>query len=190
MPLATVADMAAFLGRDIAPDDPQALFYLRLASGAVIGYLRYDPEFTMADVAVIDPVDGQAQAVIPWWPIAAVSKVEILPDSGDRVTWIDVTSKVIIRPDVAIVQALPRTLISWPSLPQSWRVTGDHGLDPLPDAIVAATAAVAGNNFATEAGIKSESQGGWSATYDRGGSLASGTAQALGLQPYQCPAVW
>lgn len=190
MVLGTVQELAAYAGRtDLADNDPSALMALRVGRAAVAGWLGFDPEPVDGDTEILDPLPLARGVALPGWPVRSLTTVKILPDDRQAgADWQDVTGLVGLSTQTGIVVPLLRHAAPWPTLPGSWQVTYSHGLDPVPDAIVAAVVMVAGAAFASAPGLKSESQGGWSATY-ADGAITDNSAAAILLRPWRLAVV-
>lgn len=183
-PLATVPDMASYVqGGPIAPDDPSALLYLRLASSAVRGYLRSPVSQVVADVQVLDPLEAGGVA-LPDGPVTEVTAVECLIDC----TWTDVTNRVTISKAKGLIRPAPGVYdVRWPWLDETWRVTYTHGYSPIPDDIVTVTAQLAGEAYSNAAGIDQLQTGFERVTYSQIPGLTD--LQKAALAPYVNPVI-
>lgn len=172
-PLATVAQLAAFLGREIDSDDPAALQALDIASSSVRAYCGHHVSLATDDVAVLDGT-GTAVILLPAIPISEVASVSVndVELTEERYRW---SSKgFIMRQDG----------LTFPSSPQSVQVTYTHGWAEIPPAIVGVVVSLAGRMLDGSAGIKQESLGSYSVTY------ASPTptlqaAETMALDPFR-----
>jgi len=97
------------------------------------------------DVVLLDPYAGQP-SLLPDPPVTAVSKVEaFMAPIGGTLAWQDITASALWteRGDVYDATGLPgypwHGGPTWPRLPQSLRVTYDHGYAEIPAAVKAAT---------------------------------------------------
>lgn len=150
--LASVVDLNNFSQLAIDPADTSAAFLLKVASGMVRRYLQQDVTATVGDMEYCDPVAGGV--LLSQLPVSAVTKVET---SLDGVTWTvaDPATYVVSR-RLGIVSALSG---SWPSRPESWRVTYSHGFDDVPDEIKGVVCSVAARFYSTPSGIDMERTG-------------------------------
>lgn len=133
IPLALPAELGAFLKETIDPDDASATLILDIASGMVRDHLELngwslDP--AAADVILLDPIDGRC-AFLPL-PVTAVTLLETF--DGTAWTTADPTTYTVSK-RLGIISALPWTGVTWPYLPEMWRVTYDHGFAVLPSSI-------------------------------------------------------
>lgn len=159
-PLATVADLAAFLREDYADDDASANLALEVASDAVRSYLGYDVTQNAATVT-LDPVNGSF-IVLPEHPVVQVSLAEILQDG----VWVSLTpDQYTVSRRLGIIAGLPGLGISWPATPESWRITYTYGYDPVPDALRGVVLGVAARWLSNPAGLKTERLGGYISTF-------------------------
>ena len=159
-PLATVAQLGAYLSRTIPVGDPSATLMLDIASGMIRDYLQRNVTAVTADVETIDPVNGTA--LLANLPIGAVSLVETF----DGTSWVvraATTYTVSLRTGVVSAQSASAGV--WPVTPGSWRVTYDHGFNPVPMAIVGVCLGVAARALETPAGVEKERVGGYQVKY-------------------------
>jgi hypothetical protein len=152
--LASIADLNNFAQLAIDTNDTAAAFLLKVASGMVRRYLQQDVTATAGDIEYCDPVAGGV--LLSQLPVTGVSKVET---TRDGVTWMvaDPTTYVVSR-KLGIVSARAYTG-SWPTDPESWRVTYSHGYDNVPDELKGVACSVAARFYSTPAGIDSERTG-------------------------------
>src|ERR1035437_4490983 len=131
IPLAIPSDLGAFLRETIDPADPSALLILDIASGMVGDRLEmngYALDAVAADVVLLHPVNG-ATLFLDGMPVTGVSLLETF-DGTVWTTSDPATYSVSKR--TGIITALPYTGMRWPYLPETWRVTYDHGFTVLP----------------------------------------------------------
>jgi hypothetical protein len=160
-PLATVAQLAAYLQEPIPDDDPSAVLFLQIASGMVRDYLQQQITQTVDDVVYVDPSDGFV-ILLPELPVTDVSLVETF--DGTDWTTSPVTNYGVSK-RLGIISALPFTGFQWPCEPESWRVTYTHGYETVPDSIIGATLGVAARAYASAAGADMERIGGYQVKY-------------------------
>lgn len=176
-PLASVAQLGAFLKTTFAGDDPAAAIYLQIASGMVRDFLQQKITASVGDVIVVDSIDGM-YALLPELPVTAVSLVE----SFDGTVWSTVDpSMYTVSLSTGIVTATPLTGTLWPSVPASWRITYSHGFTAVPDALMGVTLGVAARGYASEPGIDLERIGGYQVKY--------ATVEADGFSPIELKAL-
>lgn len=161
VPLATPAQLSAFLQQPLDDFDASALLMLDIASGMVRDFLQQDLTPAVDDVLIVDPVNS-AYAVLPELPITDVSLVEVF----DGTTWSAVLPAFYtVSKRTGLVSAVPNTGIQWPADPESWRVTYSHGFTTIPASIVGAVLGVAARAYASPAGVDSERIGGYQVKY-------------------------
>jgi hypothetical protein len=158
-PLATPAQLGAFLKETIAPADESAFLILDIASGMVRDHLElqgWSLDAVVADVVLVDPVEGNGISVfLDGLPITAVTLVETF----DGTTWTTADPLTYtVSKRLGIISALPWTGVTWPYLPESWRVTYTHGFAMLPTAILGVVLGVAARAW-NPAGVASETFG-------------------------------
>lgn len=177
-PLATPAQLGAYLQEDIPDSDPSALLYLAIASGMVRDYLQQ--EITQAtDTVLLDPSTGLT-LLLPELPVTAVSLVETF--DGTAWTTAAATSyRVSLR--TGVVSAVPYTGIQWPCVAESLRVTYTHGFPTVPDTIVGAVLGVAARAYSSSAGAESERIGGYQVKYQME-SEGFSAIEKMGLSRY------
>lgn len=168
-PLATVAQLAAFLPLPLADDDPTASLMLDIASGMVRDHLAaqgYAVDLATDDVVYVDPING-AYLLLDGLPIATVSLVETYDDT--TVTpgvWstADPSTYTVSR-RLGMIAGKPGIGVQWPSDPESWRVTYTHGFEVLPKTILGVVLGVAARAYSSPASIESERIGGYQVKY-------------------------
>lgn len=164
-PLATVDQLASYLQQPLATNDPSATLMLEIASGMVRDELEQDLSFLAGDVVTLDPING-GFVFLPQMPVAQVSLVEYLDTSQTPAVWTTADpSLYTVSTRLGIIAALPDTDVIWPSIPNSWRVTYDHGYDTIPDGLVGVCLGVAARIYSTPAGAESERIGGYQVKY-------------------------
>jgi len=142
--LATPAQLGALMQETIDPADASALLILDIASGMVRDYLQLELSAVAADVALLDPING-VLILLPELPVTAVTLVETF----DGTTWTTAdptTYSVSTR--TGVITVLPWTGVTWPYLPETWRVTYDHGFAVLPSSILGVVLGVAARAWA------------------------------------------
>ena len=162
--LALPAQLGALMQQPIADTDPTALFVLDVASGMVRDFLQQQLDAVTADVALLDPVNGSNGVLIllPELPVTAVTLVETF--DGTAWTTADPTTYSVSK-RLGIISALPYTGVTWPYLPETWRITYDHGFVVIPSTIVGKVVGVAARAYASPAGVDMERIGGYQVKY-------------------------
>lgn len=171
--LATVADLAALLGRTFTPaEELQAQALLDQASSVVRGYLRLDvTRATTTDTFTMrraDPLRYSCSGMVtlPQRPIEAVTAVEV--DGLATLDWWLDGNELLLR------------AWSWDHPPAAHQapqveVIYTHGWDPVPGDIAAIVMQAANRVMVNPSGIRSETVGGESITY-----LIPSTGEMLG----------
>ena len=162
--LATPAQLGAFMQQPIDSADPTALLLLDIASGMVRDFLQLELSAVVDDVALLDPVNGSNGAFLflPELPVTAVTLLETF--DGTVWTTADPATYTVSK-RLGIISALPYTGVTWPYLPETWRVTYDHGYAVIPDTIVGKVVGVAARAYASPAGVDMERIGGYQVKY-------------------------
>lgn len=172
--LATVADLAAMLGRTFTPaQELQAQSLLDQASSIVRAYVRLDiSRATTTDTFTMrrsDPLrHGYGGAVtLPQRPIETVTTVRV---GGVAVSdwWLD-GDQLLVR---SWLWAEPPAAHQPPQV----EVTYTHGWDPIPGDVAAIVLQAANRVIVNPSGIRSETVGGISTTY-----LIPATGENLGV---------
>jgi hypothetical protein len=162
-PLATVADLAALLGRTFTPEQElQAQALLDQASSVIRAYVRLDiTQATTTDTFTMRRADpllhGCGGAVtLPQRPVVDIASVSI--DGVATQDWWQDGNDLLLH---------SRT---WGRVPAAHRppqvtVTYTHGWDPVPGDIQAIALQAANRVIVNPSGIRSETVGGESVTY-------------------------
>lgn len=173
-PLATVADLAAILGRTFTPaQEAQAERLLELASAAVRATTGQDiTRATTTDTFSIrraDPVLHRCAGVVtlPQRPVVDITSVSV--DGAVTQDWWQDGSDLLLRS------------WSWGRPPAAHRppqvtVTYTHGFDPVPDDIAAIVLQAANRAIVNPSQLRAETVGGESLTY-----LVPHGGEALGV---------
>lgn len=160
-PLASVAQLGAYLKTTFASDDPAATIYLSIASGMVRDFLQQQITAVAADVALLDPIDG-AYLMLPELPVTDVTLVETF----DGTVWATADpGTYTVSKRLGMIAARPGLGMQWPTAPESWRVTYSHGFAEVPDSLVGVTLGVASRGYASEPGVDLERIGGYQVKY-------------------------
>jgi hypothetical protein len=141
--LATPAQLGALMQETIDPADASALLILDIASGMVRDHLQLELDASAADVVLLDPVNGFV-VFLPELPVTAVTLLETF--DGTVWTTADPTT-YSVSTRTGIITALPWTGVMWPYLPETWRVTYDHGFAVLPMSILGVVLGVAAREW-------------------------------------------
>jgi hypothetical protein len=166
---ATVAELAAYLARDIDNADPSALLALSLASDAVRAYIGQDITSAVDDEVTLDGT-GTTLLLLPQQPVTGVSSVV---EDGVELTFDD-------EYYWAAWGGLTRVARPWVRTPRRIVVTYSHGYATVPGPVKAATLALAGRLVDSPAGVKQETIGAYSVTYSSGTpTLAENEARLL-----------
>lgn len=174
---ATVAELAAYLSRDIDNDDASALLALSLASDAVRAYIGQEISIVEDEELTLDGT-GTTLVLLPELPVTDVSSViedglELTYDEdfywsaqGELIRveprWEGITR--VERP----WESLKRIERRWIKKPRAIVVTYSHGYATVPGPIKGATLALAGRLVDSPAGVKQETIGAYSVTYSSG----------------------
>lgn len=168
---ATVAELSAFVGKDIDANDPTAELALSLASDAVRAYCRQSIDANTETITVQG--SGSTLLLLPETPVTAVTEVKV---DGETVA---ATLYSFTR-----YGALYRTSGLWPGITKSVEVTYTHGHEDIPGAVKAATLSVAARVLDSPAGIRQEAIGAYSVTYTNG-TPALLESETASLDPYR-----
>jgi len=162
--LALPAQLGALLQQPISDTDATALFVLDVASGIVRDFLQLQIDAVTADVVLLEPVNGSngVSVFLPELPVTAVSLVETF-DGTVWTTADPLTYSVSKR--TGIISALPYTGVTWPYLPETWRVTYSHGYTVIPSTIIGKVVGVAARGYTSPAGVDMERIGGYQVKY-------------------------
>lgn len=153
---ASVDDLADLLGEELTGSRlAQAALSLEIASAQIQGWTRQRLERVVNDVVVLRGTTGW-ELELPERPVVAVGAITIdeVPVSASSY---NVAGPVIVRS------------LGWSGPTASVSVTYTHGYDPIPDDIRVATLQLAMGGFTNPQGIRQESVGTYSVTYEAGG---------------------
>jgi len=157
--LATAAQFAIFMKEPVASDDPTVLLLLSIAEAMVRDALGQFISFLPGDVVLLDPINGAG--FLPELPVKKVQRVEVC-NAG---IWSDADpSTFALSRRTGVITALSGSTV-WPTGPESWRVTYDHGYDPVPITLTSVVLGVAARAFVSPVGIDSERLGGYQVKY-------------------------
>jgi hypothetical protein len=151
----------------IDPADASALLILEIASGMVRDHLELNGwalDAAAADVVLVDLVEGNGISVfLDGLPVTAVTLVETF----DGTTWTTADPLTYtVSKRLGIIAALPWTGVSWPTSPESWRVTYNHGFAVLPSSILGVVLGVAARAWVNPGGtVDSETKGPFTVKY-------------------------
>jgi hypothetical protein len=152
-PLATVADLEAYLGREF--DDPtSAELAIDIASDIVRSYVGHSITKILNDTVILDGT-GTSILLLPAAPVNGIDLVEIDGDLLETTKYRWSKKGYILRTDGT----------TWPSTPGSIEVIYNHGYDTVPDAVLGVVLALAGRITDGSSGIKQETIGSYSVTY-------------------------
>jgi hypothetical protein len=160
-PLATVAQLAAYLQQPLPLADPSATLMLTIASGMVRDYLQQTITAVVNEIVLLDPISGY-YVLLPEMPVTNVALLETF----DGTVWTtQPTTAYTVSRRMGMIAAVPGTGIIWPYAPESWRVTYSHGFATIPDSLTGVALGVAARTYATPAGAESERIGGYQVKY-------------------------
>jgi hypothetical protein len=166
---ATVAELAAYLARDIDNADASALLALSLASDTVRAYIGQDITSVEDDEITLDG-SGTTLLLLPQQPVTAVSSV------------VEDDEELTFDEDYywSAWGGLTRISRPWVRTPRRIVVTYSHGYATVPGPVKAATLALAGRLIDSPSGVKQETIGAYSVTYSSGTpTLADNEARLL-----------
>ena len=151
--LATPAQLGAILKETIDPADASALLILDIASGMVRDYLQQEVTAVAADVALMDPINGFV-VVLDELPVTAVTLVETFDNTVTPGVWTtaDPTTYSVSK-RTGVITALPWKGVTWPALPETWRVTYNHGFAVVPMSIVGVVLGVAAREWSNPGSV-------------------------------------
>lgn len=172
--LATIDQLAAFMQQDIANNDPSALLLLDVASGMVRDYLQQELTYSEDTVEVLDPINGY-NVILPEFPIVSIYSVETTKDNGNTWTTMDPSTYTLSR-RTGVIKAKTGNGITWPSDPESWRVTYTHGFEEIPESLVGVVLGVAARFYVSPGAVEMERIGNYQVKY---------TVQADGFSPLE-----
>ena len=172
--LATVADLAALLRKEIDEEDTSAIAALETASAFVEAYLGQEIALVEDDEIVLDGT-GTRVLLLPSYPVTDVA--EVLVDEEALVEGTDY--------EWSKTGELRRLGQRWPTSLRSIEVTYSHGYATVPAAIVGVVAAVAGRIYDAPLTVRQESIGGYSVTYNGNGGASFQAAEMVVLDRYR-----
>jgi hypothetical protein len=180
----TPAQLGNFLGVELSNDDERATLLLRIVSDTIRATLQQEIDQVIDDEVIIDPESDLRYAFLPQLPVTAVSRVEQGARNGDTWTLVDPADYTWYSDGTLVCDRYGmRWWGYWASRVHSLRVTYTHGYDPVPDALVAVTIAVAARLYENPLGTTQESLGAYSIAYGRmpGITFTDYEATALGM---------
>jgi hypothetical protein len=172
--LASVSDLASYVGREIANDDASALLALELASGVVREYCGQTLTLVEDDEVTLNG-SGTRVLLLPETPVTDVASVTVEGVELEADYW-DWTSDGVINriggtlPPVegsVFLPGAPRSVL-WPTGARSVVVVYSHGLSEVPAAVKAVVLSVASRVLDSPSSVKQESIGAYSVTYTNG----------------------
>lgn len=154
-PLATVQDLASYLGETLADDDAKANLYIDIASGMVRDTLHSHLSAVTGDVVLLDPING-GYVELPELPVSNVTELETF----DGTSWtVQDPSTYTVSTRIGMIAGKPGLGIRWPTDPGTWRVTYSHGFTTIPATIVGVVLGVAARGYASPVAVDSERVG-------------------------------
>jgi hypothetical protein len=186
---ATVAELAAYLARDIDNADPSALLALSLASDTVRAYIGQEITSVEDDEITLDGT-GTTLVLLPELPVTEISSVveDGLDLTEDEDYYWSAQGEVIrVEPRWEGItrverpyESLKRVERRWLKKPRAVVITYSHGYATVPGPVKAATLALAGRIIDSPSGVKQETIGAYSVTYSSGTpTLADNEARLL-----------
>lgn len=170
MAYATPADLASFL-QVPSVDTASATLILQLVSDQIDAYVGQTLAVETVTALLLDgPAAGSAQLVLPGFPVAAVSSIEVQETDG---TWTPLvegtdyhwsTSGVVNRIFSSFDPNDP-VQPAWPTWARSVRVSYTRGDSAVVSAVKGVCLSAAARMFVNPAGIQSEQIGGMSLRY-------------------------
>lgn len=152
--LASVEELAAYSQQSIDPDDPAALFLLKVASGMIRTYLGQTVTFVENDVEYVDPVNGSF-ATLSEMPVASVALVEVSHDGGLTWTAVPPTAYKVSR-RTGTISVRHGGGVRWPTDEESWRVTYSHGYEAVPPELAGVCCGLAARYYSTPVAVDME----------------------------------
>lgn len=174
MSLATVADLAAALRKEIDPADTAALAALENASAIVEAYLGQPVELVEDDEITIDG-PGITVVLLPCYPVTEIGSIEEDGEELDPETDFEWSANGHLR----------RLNRDWTSHLRGLVVTYSHGYATVPTAIKSVVVAMAGRLYDVPFSVRQESIGGYSVTYAAQTGPTLQAAEALILDSYK-----
>jgi len=148
--LATPAQLGALMNETIDPGDASALLILDIASGMVGEWLElngWSLDAVTADVVLLDPING---CVFLPLPVTDVTLLELF----DGTIWTTADpSTYSVSKRLGVISVLPWTGVHWPYLPETWRVTYDHGFDVIPMSLLGVVLGVAAREWSNPGSV-------------------------------------
>ena len=153
--LAFPTDLGAFLRETIDPLDQTALLVLDIASGMVRDHLQQQVDAVAADVVLLDPIGGNGIFIfLPELPVTAVTLVETLDSTVTPGVWTTADPLTYaVSKRIGVIAALPYTGVQWPDLPETVRVTYDHGFAVIPISLVGVVLGVAAREWSNPGSV-------------------------------------
>lgn len=172
-PLATVEELAAYLGREIDEEDPSAILALNIASDLIRNFCGHSITQVEDDEIILDGT-GTQLLLLPATPVTEVASVEVDGEELEEDDYAWSRRGWIVRTDGYY----------WPTDPSSIAVTYTHGYETVPDSVKGVALALAGRVVDGSSGIKQESIGSYSVTYADPSPTLRANEQA-GLEPFR-----
>jgi hypothetical protein len=159
--LASIEQLSAYLGQPLESNDASGLLMLQIASGMVRDYLHQQLDYVAGDVVTLDPIYG-SYVLLPELPVVSVAQVE----TWDGTQWnvMDASTYTVSR-KTGMIAGKPGLGITWPSDPETWRITYSHGYATIPDGIMGVVCGVAARAYSSPASVTMESMGGYRVQY-------------------------
>lgn len=172
--LASVADLSAVLGTELAETDERANRLLELASGLVQAEARQRFELVLGDVVTI-PTDDLDRLLLPERPVLDIGGVVITPPASSGSVGYPLAGSALLWTASGDLSTL---------LPWRWgslvTVTYDHGyadlvdsvwVEHIPDDVVSLTCAVAGRMYTNPTRESAEGIMGYTVTHSDDGAV-------------------
>lgn len=153
-PLATVADLEAFLGTTF--DDPtSAELAIDIASNIVKNYCGHSILKVLNDNIFLDG-SGTTLLLLPAFPVNGIDLIEIEGEILENTKYKWSKKGWVVRTDGLL----------WPSQPNTIEIIYNHGYDTVPDAILGVVLSLSSRIVEQPSGIKQETIGSYSVTYN------------------------
>ena len=196
---ATVAELGAYLNREIPDGDANAELALTMASDAIRAYCRQTLSAVDAATYTVEG-SGTPLLLLPELPIRDVASVKINDEELNPAEYVFTAWGGLVLKDTASDLTTTFTPFSsstlrsavrysqqakaWPGLFTRITVTYDHGFLEIPGAIKATALSIAARIVGSPAAVRQETIGAYSVTYTNGAPSLLDT-EIRNLEPYK-----